>query len=237
MQLNEKSNNKNKKDCRKSFLILPGIFLLCGYLLIYVAFLPIASPFLSVYRLAFTGNTASLETDSGDISSIFSGNTGRTGGDIKASEINYPTWGDHFGTISVEGTKIDAPLILGDSVTLLNKGACVSLYGGVPGYGKTVMVSAHNNTFFRDLQSSGKIGALVKIETNYGSYVYRIVEKKIAHRDDSSAYISYIEREDSKENEFLIIYTCQKENGISISQYRCYAFCEYVSGPMIDKYN
>ncbi|NLA73600.1 MAG: sortase [Clostridiales bacterium] len=237
MSRNAIKNNKNIKDCRKSFLILPGIFLLCGYLLIYVAFLPVARPFLSMYSLAFTGNTSSLGTNADDISSIFSGNTGRTGGDIKASEIEYPTWGDHFGTILVEGTKINAPLIFGDSVTLLNKGACVSLYGGVPGYAKTVMVSAHNNTFFRDLQSSGNIGALVNIETNYGSYVYRIVEKKIAHRDDTSAYISYIEREDDKENEFLIIYTCQKENGISISKYRCYAFCEYVSGPMIDKYN
>lgn len=231
------TSDKKTKDCRKSFLILPGIFLLCGYLLIYVAFLPVARPFLSMYRLAFTGNTSSLQSDSEDINSIFSGSTGKAGGDIKASEFDYPTWGDHFGIISVENTKIDAPLIFGDSVTLLNKGACVSLYGGVPGYGKTVMVSAHNNTFFRDLQSSANIGAIVNIETNYGNYVYRIIEKSIAHRDDTSAYMSYIEREDENEVEFLIIYTCQKENGISISKYRCYAFCEYVSGPMIDKYN
>lgn len=211
--------------------------MLCGYLLIYTAFLPVASPLMSVYRLAFTGNTSSPGTDTDDINSIFSGSTGRKGGDIKASEIEYPTWGDLFGNITVEGTKIDAPLIFGDSVALLKKGACVSLYGGVPGYGKTVMVSAHNNTFFSDLQKSGQIGALVNIETNYGSYVYRIIEKKIAHREDSSAYISYIEREDSEEEEFLIVYTCQKENGISLSKYRCYMFCEYVSGPMIDKYN
>ncbi len=211
--------------------------MLCGYLLIYTAFLPVAKPLASVYRLAFTGNTSSLGLNTDNINSIFSGSTGRKGGDIKISEIEYPTWGDHFGNITVENTKIDAPLIFGDSVSLLNKGACVSLYGGIPGYGKTVMVSAHNNTFFRDLQKSGKIGALVTIETNYGSYVYRIIEKKIAHREDTSPYTKYIERDDSQNNEFLIMYTCQKENGISLSKYRCYAFCEYVSGPIIDKYN
>lgn len=237
MRLNSHTPNIDKKDCRKRFYILPGIFLLCGYLLIYTAFLPVTQPLISIYKLAFTGNTSSLGDDTDNISSIFSGSTGRIGGDIKASEVKYPTWGDHFGNITVEDTKIDAPLIFGDSVSLLKKGACVSIYGGVPGYGKTVMVSAHNNTFFSDLQSRGQVGALVNIETNYGSYVYRIIEKKIAHREDSSAYIDYIERDDSEEMEFLIIYTCQKESGISLSKYRCYAFCEYVSGPMIDKYN
>ncbi len=239
MKRNSTTSVHNKKDYRKNFLVLPGIFLLCGYLIIYLAFLPAAQPLVSAYHLAFTGNTSSPDTDSGETNSIFSGATGISGGDIKASEMEFPRWGDHFGNITMDGTKIDAPLIFGSGsdTDLLKKGACVSFYCGIPGYRKLIMISAHNNTHFSDLQKSGKVGALVHIETNYGSYVYRVVDKKIAHRTDESAYNNYLNPPDGQDKEFLIVYTCQKENGISLSKYRCYVYCEYVSGPTIDKYN
>ncbi len=239
MRPKRKLSDNNKKDYRKNFLVLPGIFLLCGYFIIYLAFLPVAQPLVSAYHLAFTGNTSSSDMNEDENNSIFSGATGISSGIIKASDIKFPKWGDHFGTITVDGTKIDAPLIFGSGsdTKLLKKGACVSFYCGIPGYGKLVMISAHNNTYFSDLQKSGKVGALVHIETNYGSYVYRVIDKKIAHRTDTSAYDAYLNPPEGQEKEFLIIYTCQKENGISLSKYRCYVFCEYVSGPMIDKYN
>ena len=218
----------DKKDCRKRFLFLPGIFLLCGYLVFYVAILPVAAPLMSVFRLTFMGPTPG--TSGAGTVSVFSGDTGVNSGTLKASELHYPEFAEHFGNVTVDGTAIDAPVYYGDTVELLNKGACMSMRAGIPGGGSGVFLSAHNNTDFRDLQAHAEVGALVHIETHYGSYVYEVVDKKIAHRTDETAYEQYLD----PEKETLVMYTCQKENGISLSLYRCYLICEYVSGPVID---
>lgn len=227
------NSNRNIKDYRKNFIVLPVVFLFCGYLLLYLAISPVIEPLMSAYRLAFTGNTITNGTEIPSDDSIFFGDTGVYSGIIKASGFEYPTYGSHFANITVDGTKINAPVYFGDDNDLLKKGACLSFYTSVPGYGKLVMISAHNYTFFRDLQPSAKIGGLVHIETNYGSYVYKIFNMKLTSKDDSSAYTSYFE----KDEEYLILYSCQMENGISMSENRYYVYCEFVSGPKIDKYS
>lgn len=74
---------------------------------------------------------------------------------------------------------------------------------GLPGEGKTILLSGHNNTFFNDLQHAEE-GATVTITTHYGVYTYEVTETKILDYQDSSAY------DFSREDENLILYTCYR---------------------------
>lgn len=224
---------KKKQNNLPNIIVLPIAFLLAGYLSIYLVLSPFMPTLTSIYNLAFSDNGRSDPLPD-EIVSIFTEDTGLNGGTMKASEVTIPNYGEHFANLTVEGTVINTPVIYGDQDSFLKRGACVSLYGGLFGFGRVIMISAHNNTHFNDLQRSAQIGALVHVETNYGNYVYRIFDKKIASRDDETAYKPYF-AEDAPET--LILYSCQLENGVSLSKFRCYCYCEFVSGPVIDPYN
>ena len=123
--------NRSKTSYRKWFILLPVVFLLCGYLLLFASLAPILDPLLSVYRLAFAN--ANVQTiDEPGAGSVFNGTTGLTQGVLNWDDFEFPAYGEAFGRITVEGTEIDTDVIYGDSTTLLNRGACMSLYSHIP---------------------------------------------------------------------------------------------------------
>ena len=125
---------RSKKDYRKYFIILPIVFLLCGYILFFVCLTPILDPLISVYSLAFS-NTNVNTIDESETNSIFDGNTAVHDGYINYDEFVFPSWGDIFGKVTVEGTEIDCPLIFGDDNSLLRRGAGLSFFSHIPGCG------------------------------------------------------------------------------------------------------
>lgn len=52
--MTDSGTNRSKKSYRKSFIILPIVFLLIGYLLFFICLTPILSPLVSIYELAFS---------------------------------------------------------------------------------------------------------------------------------------------------------------------------------------
>lgn len=221
--------NRSKKGYRKCFLLLPIAFLLCGYLLFFACLTPILNPLVSAYNLAFSKAETIIEEQG--TNSIFNGGTGIFEGKLNMDEFKFPSYGDHFGKIKVEGTKIDTDLIYGDSNALLSKGACMSLYSHIPGCGRGVLVGAHNNTYFHTLQYV-KNGAIVNLETNYGSFVYKVYDTKIIKTSDSEAYRNEL----NGDKETLLLYTCYPNDTIALTEYRFFAFCELVSGPSVNMY-
>lgn len=229
MRTNSESN-RSKKSYRKGFILFPLAFLLCGYFLLFVALTPILTPLLSVYSLAFSNANVQTINGPGE-ESVFDGNSGPTSGTLNWDDFSFPKYGEDFGRITVEGTEIDTHVIFGDSHEQLNRGACVSLFGHIPGCGKGVLIGAHYMNYFTDL-SSVEEGALVHLDTTYGSYVYRVYRTDVRRYDDASAYRSEL----NGDKEILILYTCDLNGTIMSTPYRFFAFCEFVSGPSVNIY-
>lgn len=204
--------------------------MLCGYLLLFACLSPILDPLLSVYQLAFSGANAQTVAEPG-AGSIFNGSTGLSGGTLNWDDFTFPTYGDAFAHLTVEGTEIDTDVIYGDSTALLKRGACMSLYSHIPGCGTGVLIGAHNNTYFHTLQYV-QPGALVHLDTTYGAYVYRVSRTDILENDDAEGYRTEL----NGEREVLILYTCYPNDTIASTPYRFFAFCEFVSGPRVNMY-
>lgn len=222
--------NRSKKGYRKYFIILPIVFLIVGYMLFFVCLTPIIDPLISVYSIAFS-NTNNQTIEESGTNSIFSGSTGIRSGTINYDDLKYPQYGDVFGNIKVEGTKIDCDLIFGSDTALLRKGACVSLFGHIPGCGRGILVGAHNNTYFHSLPEVKK-GALVNVETHYGSFVYRVIETKIIKDTQRTEY----EKQLNGDDEVLLLYTCYPVDTLASTPDRFFVICEMVAGPVVNMY-
>ncbi len=94
-------------------------------------------------------------------------------------------YGDKLGRIWVEGTKVDCALYLGDDEAEFSRGAgcraesdCV-----LPGENGTVFIGAHTGTYFADLGSC-EIGAIIHLETGWGSFAYQITDMQVIQETD-----------------------------------------------------
>lgn len=228
--LNNTPNNRSKNRRRKWFILLPAVFLLCGYLLLSACLTPFLDPLISVYKLAFT-NTNVHTIDEAGVSSVFNGSTGLKHGKLNSEDIEFPKYGEVFAHLSIEGTDIDTPIIYGENKQLLRKAACMSLYSHIPGCGKGTMISAHNNRAFRSLKDV-KEGAIVHLETTYGEYVYRVYKTQIINKSDEAAYSGAL----NGDKDELLLYTCYASRAIGSTPYRFFTFCEFVSGPSVNLY-
>ncbi len=224
-------HHRHQKSYRKNFIILPIIFLCLGFFVIYLAASPILQPFSDVASLVFLDQR---KPDSEQFDSIFDPNTQEPSVEdaakpntVDASTFTFPSYGTHFGQISIDGTSIDAPLFFGDGKAQLKQGACVYNGSHIPGYGKPILISAHNNTWFHDL-GSAKVGNYVTIQTNYGTYIYEITGTKIS--PDGSDY------DLSGDEETLTLYTCYPFDTLGLTSQRFFVYATYVSGPRINIY-
>ncbi|MGN1129735.1 MAG: class D sortase, partial [Ruminococcus sp.] len=121
---------------------------------------------------------------------------------------------------------VSAKLFFGDGSIPLSNG--VGVYAGsfIPGYGKTVLVAGHNNTYFNGLKNVEK-GDIVNINTSYGNYQYKVTETKVVGKYDKSAY------DLSADEENLIMYTCYPFDELGLTELRYFVYAEKVSGPEI----
>ena len=228
--MTDSGTHRSKKSYRKSFIILPIVFLLIGYLLFFICLTPILSPLVSIYELAFSNANVNTIVEPGE-NSAFNGGSGVDNGYLTSGDITFPSYGDHFGHITVEGTDIDTDVIFGDDTSLLKKGACMSYYSHIPGCGRGVLIGAHNNTYFHSLQDV-QTGALVNLSTTYGNFVYRVYLTNVINVDTDSSYRAAL----NGDKETLILYTCYPNNTLSLTPYRFIAYCEKVSGPHVNMY-
>ena len=117
-------------------------------------------------------------------------------------------WGKKWATITVEylGAK-DIPVYEGDTETILNYGIAHYYFSKFPGQDGNCVLSFHVNRqkqlyYLEDLP----IGENITINTSYGKYVYKVTDKQIFERNDTS----FVER---NEGEMLTIYTCYPKKG------------------------
>lgn len=213
---------KHNKNGRKNFIIAPIAFCLISYLLVFA----VASPFLADVVSIGGMFLADKQVDySKTYENIFVP-TDNSGDTVDASEVDFPGINTRFGELKIKGRGVNAKLFFGDGAVPLRNG--VGIYAGsfIPGYGKTILVAGHNNTYFNGLKNVNN-GDTVSINTGYGNYKYRVTQTKIADKDDKSAY------DLNKTEENLVMYTCYPFDELGLTENRYFVYAEKISGPQI----
>lgn len=131
--------------------------------------------------------------------------------------------GDSIGRLWVEGTEIDCTLYWGDAGSQFNNGAGAHSADGcvLPGQAGTLFVGAHTNTYFADMQSI-EDGAIIHVETGWGTYLYRVTEQKQITETDLDACHW------GETTELCILYTCYPFGILTPTEYRWLAYAEPV---------
>ncbi len=247
LEHNHQSHRKQRtKYGGKNFIILPIVFCLVIYLVCYAVIAPTASTWLSVGSLFFSDNEKNFSddynnifipisedpqtetSDNNEVSKPETSNGQNNKKVVKASSIQFPKYGEQFGELIIEDCQIYAKLFFGDGRVALDNG--VGMYNGssIPGYGKTILIAGHNNTYFNGLKYA-QVKQRIKIRTSYGNYVYEITDMQAKLNTDKSAY------DLSADYENLILYTCYPVDQLGITEYRYFVYAKFISGPSIDK--
>ena len=173
---------------------------------------------------------------------------------IKGSQVSWPRYTEPYGVITCGKIKLNAPLYMGDSDYVLSgkvkgrvendydesfvgkldeefKGAAGTYIGSsIPGDGKTILVGAHDTTYFKPLEKVAK-GMVMNVTTTYARYKYKVREIRIY--DDFEKDKAY-NLQSNKEQ--LVLYTCYpfgKLKGDKTKRY--FVYLDKIFGPSIDK--
>lgn len=115
-------------------------------------------------------------------------------------KIVYPSFGKQYATIKIKSIDLEAPVIFGSTPDLLHEGVCQYIGSVVIGEKGNVVLDAHCNTFFLDLEKVKK-GDEIILTTSYGEFKYKA--KDITYfKDTDNSFIA-----PSKEDK-LTLYTC-----------------------------
>ena len=205
-----------------AYLLLPLVFLILAYLLIYLLFSPIIDIGVSVFNMA----TLSAEVGTNEIRDTFKGSSVFSGV-VNANDITFPKYSESFGRVEIETLGTDLPLIFGDSNYQLSRGLCQYMGSSFPGTGSTVLIGGHNSSFLYNLKNI-KVGDSIKITTNYGVFVYRVSGTAVKNNDDKTAYNLGEKREN------LVLYTCYYGGGsLGVSSKRFFVYADFLSGPVV----
>lgn len=216
-----KKRNKIHKNVKK-FIFVPVIMSLAMCLLTIAISFTTISDALSIGDMFLSDKQVDY---SKSFENIFVPTTNNSD-TINASDVEFPSVDKQFGELKIANRDVSAKLFFGDGKIPLRNGAGVYAGSFIPGYGKTILVAGHNNTFFNGLKNVKK-GDIVKIGTSYGNYEYKITDTKIYNADNKKAY------DLSKEEENLILYTCYPFDMLGITEKRFFVYAEKVSGPKI----
>ena len=232
-----KHHSSHRSINGKNFIILPIIFcvLILGICTLIVY--PPISGFVSMSTLFFSDGEKNFSTEFRNVfvpvpeeeeEEAENGSDPEKQKTVPMSTIHFPYYGEQFGELIIEDCQINDRLFFGDGDIQLNNG--VGIYTGsfIPGYGRTILVAGHNNTFFNGLKYAKK-GQKVKIRTSYGNYTYEITDVQVKDHKDKSAY------DLAARYENLIMYTCYPFDELGLTPDRCFVYAKYISGPVLDK--
>ncbi|MDF2568141.1 MAG: hypothetical protein K0R90_1597, partial [Oscillospiraceae bacterium] len=162
---------KIRRSKLTGFIIIPLIFVLLTYLLIFTVFSPVLSPLFSAFKLFSTN-----ESYSNTSQSIFLPN-GQSGGSVSIKNISFPKYGMHYATIKLPESKGTSDIYFGDSDENLKKGVGQYIGSFLPGYGAPILIGGHNNTYFNGLKNIKK-DDIITITTSYGTFKYKVTNTK-----------------------------------------------------------
>ncbi len=217
---------KHKISRLMAYVYMPLIFSLLGYVVIAIAASPQINMLQSIGGMIIANNVPSFNTD---LKSAFEPAQQEDNKDtIDKSTVTFPDRGTHYANITCEKIGLNAPVYFDDTNAILRVG--VGNYPGsfIPGYGRTILLSAHNTSFFKPLQNI-EVGDIVIITTNYGVYEYKVNKTEVIDKDVAN---SRMNEWLSSTQEQLIMYTCYPFHFLSTTKTdRWFVYADKISGP------
>lgn len=137
------------------------------------------------------------------------------------------TGGMHFGRLECSQIGLDCPVYYGANRVCLRAGAAASTAYGLPGYGKSTVVTGYNTTAFRNLGQLKK-GDLIGFSTNWGHFSYRVMDRQVLTSDES-VDVSVVDKE-----KLILFCTYPQSPFGNLADQRLYVFCEKASGPAVE---
>ncbi len=123
---------------------------------------------------------------------------------ILITDIEFPDAYDHYAQIACSRIELDAPVFWYDTPDILAAGVGQSIASKPPGYGRMVLLSAHNTSYFRCLEYI-KEGDVISLDTNYCDYEYTVTNVEVMNENVlESAIADQLLAEEEK----LVMYTC-----------------------------
>lgn len=120
--------------------------------------------------------------------------------------LKYPNYGQKYATLKISSINLNLPLYFGDTLKILRYGVGHFAGSYFPGENGTIILAAHNNKgFFHELDKV-KVGDIVVIEAEYGTFKYEVESYKVVKETDLSSFPI------QHEEEMLIMYTCYPIN-------------------------
>ena len=225
----------NQRKLKKvvAYILMPLLFAVVGYFLLYVVCLPILRPVISILDMVTTKDSPDFEQQP-TYSQLFVPTESDPGGttdlkEIAASQLTFPQYNTCYGEIEIAGTAVKAPLYYGDTPAILKRGAGQYIGSHFPGCGSTVLVGGHNNTYFHGLKDV-EVGDRITLRTHYATYIYEVTDTSVKKNDDTSAY------DLNSPEELLVLYTCYPFNMLGLTPHRYFVTAKLVSGPPVNLY-
>lgn len=151
---------------------------------------------------------------------------------VKMMDIQFPELGEHYAMLICERIQLEVPVYWGDTQKILSAGVGHFMGSFLPGFNRSILLSAHNNTYFKALETI-QVGDIVNYATNYGEFQYRIDEVSIINAEDAEIMLDNML---GLFGEKLIMYTCYPFNPFDNNkEKRLFAFGNKLSGPEVEK--
>lgn len=200
--------NRSRAIKLLAYLFIPVIFSVIGYLIIYIGIKPYWEMTVAAASLLGVGEETGV---SEQIASIYDPNAKtehpvelRDGQYIHINDVRFPVSGAQYGYLSCDRIDLESPVYWGDTNDILRVGAGQYLASYLPGFGRLIVLSGHNNTYFRPLKDIEK-GDIVTFDTNYCKYEYEITKVEVMNENELKNWLLDHVLEDE---EVLVMYTC-----------------------------
>ena len=205
--------------------LLTGIFLLILCIAVCIGALIVPYEKAQTYlNIVFMDQDMKITPSSGLLGLVIKENIIETASEnqqfYENGKIIRPVFGEQYAILNCEDIALSVPVYWGSSPELLERGACQASSSVVLGETGNVVIDAHVNTFFADLDKL-QPGNLITLNTNYGIFTYEVSEQ-IQFLNTNKKYV--LPTEDDR----LTLYTCEAQV-LGTSDNRIGVICTLIS--------
>lgn len=212
-------------------VIVPLIFLMGGYSLIYLVGKPVIQFVTSSIQLFLLTDTPTFEAAEQSFEPIDNKNVAvNSKKELPSTKVAYPVGGQIFGKVKIASVRLCVPLYFGDSEEILRKGAGQFMGSVYPGEIGTSLIGGHNVDDFGKL-GMVPVGDRIEIQTTYGNYIYRVTKIEVKDKKDPAINRMIYQRNERR----LILYTCYPIDSLGLTDQRLFVSGKYESGPRINE--
>lgn len=212
-----------------AYIYMPLIFTVMGYLLAFITLQPILEMLQAVGSMVIAKEEPDFDRG---LVSIYDPEVTVVEKDIVyMKDIVFPEYETCYGNVSCERIGLDAPVYWGDTKAILKVGAGNYMGSFMPGFGRPILLSAHNTTYFRPFKDIIE-GDVILYKTNYGTFEYKVTKTEVINAVVAEGMMDDIL---SGQEEQLIMYTCYPfQTLVGGNKDRLFVFAEKISGPTVE---